>query len=1022
MSVGNDEIDFLKNLLAQKDKDISLLNHEINIYKEEIGNLSEKLDSLLESISSFMIRIDMQGFYTFVNKSFCQKFGVKFDKIIGQHFAQTIHPDDLIYCQMAAEALMKDPNSIQTVALRKPNPKGGYFFTEWEFIAIKNIRGEIIEVQAVGHDVTKQRLYEKELIEKEQYARELFHFSPIAKLIISSEGGIIKDVNRMVETILGKEKHKIIGYHINKFFPNLYNQKSNESFVFHEVITAYPEIEFRNRNGEIFYFSISASELTIDNVNHLLVEFTDITSIKKTKKELEITKEMLEQTSKIARVGGWEMNLKNNEILLSDIAKEILEKTEGENATYESAIQMYSVEDQMRINESVQNTIATGIPYDIEITVTTYKGNKKWVRVIGAVEKDKDGVPYRLYGAFYDIDASKRTLLELQRTKALLEQTGRLAKVGGYEMDLKTGKIYLSEVAKEILEKTSNEVSTLQETENMYTPDDLIKLKLALENTIKTGIPYDLEINITTHKGNKKWLRVIGAVEKVNDIPVKIYGAMYDIDDTKKASIELKKTKEMLEQTSRLAKIGGWELDLTTNHLNWSNELKEIMEADSSFIPTFENTFLLYNPDDQILIQAAMQNTLATGQPFEMDLNLNTFKGNNIWARVHTAVEFKNNKPHRLYGVFYDITSSKIANLELQKTKEMLEETSQISKIGGWEFDVINKKANVTKTTLHIIEADENSEIEGQSGLELFCDGSDKENMLSLSGKCMIYGDPFECELQIRTFKGNVKWVHLKGQAEFKENKTIRMFGTIADITDKKLLEEERQKLIKDLTRQNTELMQFSYIVSHNLRAPVANIIGLIDLLKKSKNISLDQIIDMLMVSSINLDHVIYDINEILAIRNKVKEYKQINFNEVMAIIYTMLDKSIVETNTVIETDFSNLKSLKSVSGFIQSIFFNLISNSIKYRKPNESPHIKIKTYVAENNCVIEFDDNGIGIDLNKYKHKIFGLYQRFHVSSHGKGVGLHLVKSNISSLGGEIEVFSELNVGTKFIVKLPIE
>ena len=123
----------------------------------------------------------------------------------------------------------------------------------------------------------------------------------------------------------------------------------------------------------------------------------------------------------------------------------------------------------------------------------------------------------------------------------------------------------------------------------------------------------------------------------------------------------------------------------------------------------------------------------------------------------------------------------------------------------------------------------------------------------------------------------------------------------------------------------------------------------------------------------------------------------------------------------LIKTDFSEINEIHNVKSYIDSILYNLISNSIKYRNPEKQPEIFIKSSLKEDKIEIMVKDNGIGMDLNIYKEKVFMLYQRFHLDIEGKGMGLYLVKSQIEALGGSIEVESEVNIGTSFYIHLPV-
>src|SRR5918993_3825082 len=251
-------------------------------------------------------------------------------------------------------------------------------------------------------------------------------------------------------------------------------------------------------------------------------------------------------------------------------------------------------------------------------------------------------------------------------------------------------------------------------------------------------------------------------------------------------------------------------------------------------------------------------------------------------------------------------------------------------------------------------------------------------------------------------------------QNEEKEKRAAELI-----IANKELLfqNEQKEKMTTDLIQRNKDLEQFTYIISHNLRAPVANIIGLSYRLKQ---IGLpedlrNQIGAGLSTSVTKLDEVIRDLNDILKIRQMVDESKQlIKLETFISDIHLSIEKMIEHEKAIILWNFTEAEEIVTIKGYLHSIFFNLISNSLKYRKPNETPVIKITSRKINGKIILLFEDNGIGIDLSTAGEHVFGLYKRFHPDrSEGKGMGLYMVKTQVESMGGKISISSEVNVGT---------
>ncbi len=244
------------------------------------------------------------------------------------------------------------------------------------------------------------------------------------------------------------------------------------------------------------------------------------------------------------------------------------------------------------------------------------------------------------------------------------------------------------------------------------------------------------------------------------------------------------------------------------------------------------------------------------------------------------------------------------------------------------------------------------------------------------------------------------------------------ILSIVMDITDQKKAEEERNEMIAHMVSRTKDLEQFSYIVSHNLRSPVSNIIGISDLLLMDQRDKMEEngLIPMLSNSAIKLDTVIKDLNTILQVKNELNETKVVvKFSELIADINISIDQLLKDQEITIISDFSAVDELFTIKSYLFSIFFNLISNSIKYRQPNIAPIIEVSSKLGPNTTELVFKDNCLGIDLKHKGDQIFGLYKRFHYHTEGKGMGLFMVKTQVETLNGRISVESEINKGTTF-------
>lgn len=245
------------------------------------------------------------------------------------------------------------------------------------------------------------------------------------------------------------------------------------------------------------------------------------------------------------------------------------------------------------------------------------------------------------------------------------------------------------------------------------------------------------------------------------------------------------------------------------------------------------------------------------------------------------------------------------------------------------------------------------------------------------------------------------------------------------NIIEIKKSEAERDKMIDDLMQRNKDLEQFAYIISHNLRAPVANIYGFAEILKEENNTEADrkQYVNSLTECVIKLDDVIRDLNDILQVKHTGSELKEIvSFTQTTKNILESIEHMVLDKNVIVETDFAEADEMITLKSYLYSIFYNLITNSIKYRQPGIPLIIQVSSRRYSDKIELRFKDNGIGIDLEARGEHMFGLYKRFHPNvAEGKGMGLFMTKTQVETLNGKISIRSEVNKGTEFSIEFYI-
>lgn len=240
------------------------------------------------------------------------------------------------------------------------------------------------------------------------------------------------------------------------------------------------------------------------------------------------------------------------------------------------------------------------------------------------------------------------------------------------------------------------------------------------------------------------------------------------------------------------------------------------------------------------------------------------------------------------------------------------------------------------------------------------------------------------------------------------------------DVTLRKKEEEERQMLIEQLTQTNHYLKQFGFIISHNLRAPLTNLLAISDLINPNHilNEQTNTLFKAVKISTHQLNDTLNDIIKVLIVREqKQRNLEDISLSQAWSSFLLMQKSQISVPEYEIITDFQNPSKIYYDKEYLESIFSNLFSNAIKFASKERPLVIKIRSFVSGPDTVIEFSDNGIGFNYHMVKERIFGLHQRFHDTIGGKGFGLYLIYSLVTSLGGSIRCESEVEKGTHFFI-----
>lgn len=529
-----------------------------------------------------------------------------------------------------------------------------------------------------------------------------------------------------------------------------------------------------------------------------------------------------------------------------------------------------------------------------------------------------------------------------------------------------------------------------------------------------------------THKDQSmRWLEVRALPNLVDGALISVEGVVSDITQRKFSEEKIRLAEAGLSEAQKMAQIGNWNYDLIREELTWSDGLKEIYWGDESMVPAnqyFEN---LVHPDDRLRLEYEVSKLKRTGKNMKTSFRIINSKGKVKILTGENRIELdKEGKPIRLYGILQDVTSLKIAEETLKKSEANLRTLLNHTDAAYILVDHQLRIVSYSHLAHEIAEfRGHATPFEGSHIFDYFVE--QKRSKLEKIIEEVTNGKNISYEIKVKERDGQRKWYAIKWVGvNDNEHKNWGFILSIKDITQVKILADQQNLITSELIRRNKDLEQFTYVVSHNLRAPVANIIGLSELMNTA---GLDQrssaeLMHGLQTSIKNLDTVIKDLNYVLQVKKdapgRIKE--PVDIQVLVDEIKQSINHLVVQEQMVFDCDLE-VHQAYTVRGYLYNIFYNLILNSLKYHRPGFPPSLHIKAYLTGKHLNLIFKDNGKGIDLGKYGAQLFGLYKRFDLEVEGKGMGLFMVKTQIEDLGGSIQVESEPEKGTTFHIILPV-
>ena len=562
----------------------------------------------------------------------------------------------------------------------------------------------------------------------------------------------------------------------------------------------------------------------------------------------------------------------------------------------------------------------------------------------------------------------------------------------------------------------------------------LTTAEIPLIQVLKHGHISNPNIKIKPKHGQDRFVSVRGS--QIRDKKGLVIGAviaMHDITSYKKAQEKLRLSEETFRGNFENAAIGMAICDLNAKPLKVNKSLCSILSYTQNELLE-KSIFELVDKKDLNRLNDLIGALVNKKQDhFHVELQFLSNQNEKIYVLIFASlITDSNGDPLLITMQIKNISIRKLAQQQLNKTlahqKALLASSTNIS------FVATDKEGLITDFNegAHNLLGYKVENIKNKSVL-LFHDPKELEQKIeNLNKKFPIEVNNFEAlvfeakrrksiiqEWNYVDINKNKIPVLLTITPILQDEQLIGYLHAALEITDLKDARNEILNLLEVTKEQNQRLRNFAHIVSHNLRSHSSNFCGLLDLLKMEyPKINENKIIQLLGTASENLEETIEHLNEVVVINTLVKE----NLHPLN--LYDFVENAIENTRALamkadvkIIFDVDKNVNIPGIPAYLDSILLNFITNGIKYRSLERNSFIKLytQTNLVSGEIILNIQDNGLGIDLHRNGHKLFGMYNTFHKHEDSRGIGLFITKNQIEALGGKIEVESEVNKGTLF-------